>query len=332
MLTKRQNLVETMQGGHPDRFVKQFEAFGMVRGTPIDGPKVKKGETCVNNWGITYTWPENAPGGMPVNTTDTVVIKDIEHWKDYVRAPDLSHLAAADWEPQIAQMEAVDRSEQFAMVSIAPGIFEQCHHLSEIKTHLLNHYTNPEAVHELIEYLTEWELQLAEQYCTYLHPEGVFHHDDWGTQLSTFMSNDMFDEFYLPAYEQVYGYYKSHGAELIVHHSDSYAATLVPEMINMGVDIWQGVLTTNDIPALIDQYGGKITFMGGINSGVVDAPDWTPELVESEVRRACQENGKLYFIPNATQGGPLSIFPGVYDCVNDAIDHESELMFESCPV
>ena len=31
------------------------------------------------------------------------------------------------------------------------------------------------------------------------------------------------------------------GVDVIVHHSDSYAATLVPYMIEMGIDVWQGV-------------------------------------------------------------------------------------------
>lgn len=66
---------------------------------------------------------------------------------------------------------------------------------------------------------------------------------------------------------------------MIVHHSDSYAANLVLFMIEMGVDIWQGVMNTNNIPELIKEYGGKISFMGEIHSGLVDFPDWTPEVV-----------------------------------------------------
>ena len=35
MLTKRQNLIETMKGGNPDRFVNQYEALGLVMGSPF---------------------------------------------------------------------------------------------------------------------------------------------------------------------------------------------------------------------------------------------------------------------------------------------------------
>ena len=61
------------------------------------------------------------------------------------------------------------------------------------------------------------------------------------------------------------------------HHSDSYAATFVPAMIEMGIDVWQGCFSTNDLPTLIKKYGGKITFMGGIENCLVDFDGWTEE-------------------------------------------------------
>ena len=39
-------------------------------------------------------------------------------------------------------------------------------------------------------------------------------------------------------------------------------------MIEMGVDIWQGCLTTNNTPELIKN-GEKINFMGEIDNGLV---------------------------------------------------------------
>jgi uroporphyrinogen-III decarboxylase len=188
-------------------------------------------------------------------------------------------------------------------------------------------YEDPEAMHEMVDYITEYELKYAEGVTKYLKPDALFHHDDWGTQTSLFMSADMFDEFFLPAYKKIYAYYKSHGVELIVHHSDSYAAKLVPEMIEMGADIFQGCITSNNVPELVKQYGGKLSFMGDLNNGVLDKGDWTKELVRSEVERACRTNGKLYFIPCLTMSGPGSIFPGVYEAVDEEIDRMSRELF-----
>ena len=46
MLTKRQNLLETIRGGKPDRFVKQYEPFALVFGDPLmelAGPQPERG-------------------------------------------------------------------------------------------------------------------------------------------------------------------------------------------------------------------------------------------------------------------------------------------------
>lgn len=329
MLTKRQNLLETIRGGKPDRFVKQYEAFGMVIGNAFSkhNPSPKPGEeNVVNAWGVTRSWPKGTPGAFPVHKPDTIVIKDIEEWQKYVKVPQVVY-DAKEWEPFIEQAEKIDRKEQFVTPAIFPGVFEQCHYLLEIQECLMAFYENPDEMHELIDCITQFELDLAAEVVKYLKPDALFHHDDWGSQISTFISPDMFREFIKPAYMKIYGYYKSHGVELIIHHSDSYAATLVPDMIDMGIDIWQGVMTTNNIPELIKQYGGKISFMGGIDSATVDYEGWTQEKVAQEVRRACTECGKLYFIPNASQGLPVSTFPGVYEALDAEIDKCSKEMF-----
>lgn len=329
MLTRRQNLLETIRGGHPDRYVNQYEALGMLFGNPYTAasPNAEYGKPPVKNaWGVTMVWPEGTPGGFPIHDEEHIVCKDITHWRDYVKAPRLDY-SDAEWEPFIAEAEKVDRNEYFVTQFIAPGLFEQCHHLQEIQNALINFYEEPECTHELIEYLTEWELQYAEKICKYIKPDAIFHHDDWGSQTSTFMSPAMFEEFYLPGYKKIYGYYKSHGVELIVHHSDSYAATFVPYMIDMGVDIWQGVMTTNRIPELIEKYGGKISFMGGIDSAKVDYEGWSRNVIAREVKRACDENGKYYFIPNASIGLPTSTYDGVYNVITEEIDKYSKEVF-----
>ena len=329
MLTKKQNLLETIRGGNPDRFVNQYEFMSMILGSPfgLRNPNPKPGEhNVVNAWGVTRSWPAGLPGAFPVHTPDKIVIKDIEHWQDYVKVPNVIY-DAKEWEPFIAMAEKVDRNEQYATCFVAPGVFEQCHYLLEIQNCLIDFYEYPDEMHELIDCITQFELDYAAEVCKYIKPDALFHHDDWGSQTSTFISPEMFREFYQPAYQKIYGYYKEHGVELVVHHSDSYAATLVPDMIDMGIDIWQGVMTSNDIPKLIKEFGGKISFMGGIDSASIDHPGWTREEVAQEVRRACEECGKLYFIPGASQGLAMSTFPGVYEATSEEIDKMSREMF-----
>jgi uroporphyrinogen-III decarboxylase len=330
MLTKKQNLLETIRGGKPDRYVNMYEAFKIVKNSPYfanNPAPTKGGPDVVNAWGVTLSYPENTPGAFPVHKPEKIVIKDITHWRDYLKAPQVKYPESA-WEPYIAEIEKIDRNEYFVTPMIYPGLFEQTHYLLEIQNCLINFYEEPECMHELIDYLTDWELAYAEELCSHYHPDAIFHHDDWGSQISTFLSPEMFEEFYYPSYKKIYGYFKEHGVEVIMHHSDSYAATLVPMMIDMGIDIWQGVMNSNNIPELIKKYGGQITFMGGIDSATVDHPNWTLDEVKRETMNACKNCGTKYFIPCTSQGGPMSTFPGVYQAVSEEIDNQSKIYFK----
>ena len=51
MLTKRQNLLETIHGGKPDRYVNQYEAFAMLFNNPhsMHDPAPEYGKPPVKN-------------------------------------------------------------------------------------------------------------------------------------------------------------------------------------------------------------------------------------------------------------------------------------------
>ena len=319
MLTERQNFLEVVRHGKPDHYANQFRALALVMATPYGfGMPSYGAEDFVDDWGIHWAWPEGMPGGFPVHTPDKIVIKDIEEWRSYVKFPKVEY-TDEEWAPFVAMADGIDREKYLVTAMVAPGIFEMCHHLQEIQNCLMNFYEYPDEMHELIDALTDWELKKAEQLCKYIKPDAVFHHDDWGSHNSTFISPAMFREFIKPAYAKIYGYYKAHGVEVIIHHSDSYAATLVPDMIDVGIDVWQGPVSTNNVAELIKKYGDKITFMGCIDSAKVDFPGWTKEIVKQEVRKACDAFGTKV-IHGASQGGPMSSFPGMYDALTEAID------------
>ena len=330
MLTKRENMLEAIRGGKPDRFVNQFEAIEFIRATPYNRYNrgfPTPGSEVVNAWGVTIRFQENTPGPFPVHDEEHIVLKDVTQWRETVKFPSLD-FPKADWEECRKEVDKIDRKEKFASAMIAPGVFDHLHYLMGMEECLLSFYTEPDALKELIAAITDWEMEFARLYCEHLEPDMVFHHDDWGSHRSTFLSPEMFDEFIFPSYKKIYGYYKSHGVQLVVHHSDSYAATLVPYMIEMGIDVFQGCVDTNNVPELIKKYGGKIAFMGGINNGIVDVPGWTDELISKTVEGVCRDCGTLYFIPCCTAGGPASSYPGAFDAVTREIDRMSGEMFK----
>ncbi len=328
MLTIKQNFLETIHGGTPDRFVKQYEYLEMMvdpifLGTVGFCPQGGEGQ---NGWGVKIKFPEGVPGPFPCCEGEDKLIKDVTQWKEVLKAPPTKYPEEA-WAAFVEQANKIDRNEKFAAAMIVNGIFEKLHYFMGMEDTMINFYEEPEAMHELIDFLADWEIECAKETIAHLHPDALFHHDDWGSQRSTFLSPEMFDEFILPAYKKIYGFWKENGVELIVHHSDSYAATLVPEMIEMGIDVFQGAVDDNNIPEILKKYGGKISVHGGVNNGKVDTSDWTEEAVYAETKRMCDACGKLYFIPGLTAGGPGSTYPGVYEAVDKALDQLSKEIF-----
>lgn len=247
-------------------------------------------------------------------------------WESVVKTPP-TDFPDELWENTRKAYAELDRTEVYAG-PLMGGVFETVHSLMGMDSALLAFYEEPRAMHDLINVIVEWEMGYAKNLTANLHPDLLFHHDDWGSKLSTFMSVDMFKEFFFKQYQRLYRFYKDNGVEIIIHHSDSYAATLAPLMIEMGIDVWQGAVKENDIKYMIERYGQKLTIMSGIDTPDVDRPDWTREIIANTVRHACQTYGGKYFIPCQTQGGPYSTFEGVYNTISEEIDKMSKEMFQ----
>lgn len=328
MLTPRQNFYEAVKGGKPERFANQYEAIRLcLNPTFFHSPSPKYGEeNVVNAWGITKSFPFGTPGAFPVHTPDKIVIKDIEHWRDYVHAPSVE-CPQAEWDMVKAVYDSVDTNLAYKAAFVVPGLFEQCHNLGEMSNTLTNLMVYEDEMHDLISYLKDYELQVAELICDKLHPDCLFHHDDWGSRTSSFMNPNMFADFFVEPYKEIYGYYKSHGCELVIHHSDSYGANLVPSMIEMGIDVWQGCMSSNNLPELTEKYRGKIAFMGGFDGADYDKPDWNADEIRENVRKFLDENSASGFVPCIAQGGPGSVFEGVYETIMETIDDYNEQKF-----
>ncbi len=329
MLTARENFLETVKHGKPDRYVNQFEFMELVfNPTGLHNPTPKRGEIGVKNaWGVYNSFPEGVPASFPDHLDPAkILIKDIEEWKEVVKAPSLD-FPQAEWDIFAKMVEDTD-PRMASTAFIAPGLFEQTHHMCSMVEALMNYMTNPDEMHDLIKYLTDYEVRLAELVCEKMHPELLLHHDDWGSELQSFLRPEMFEEFFLEPYKAIYGTYHANGVKAVIHHSDSYGENLVPYMIEMGIDVWQGAMASNDIGAILEKYGDKICIMGGIDNKFVDFEGWTPEDCKKAAKDAIDKWGKYpSFIPCITQGGAGSVYPGAYDSLLDAIDEINKEKF-----
>ena len=230
MLSAIENLKETMKrDGHPDRFVNQYEFLHILLPDLYymgNRPRKPGSEGC-DGYGVFWRFREGQMGPLPVHDAEHTLIQDVCCWDEK-----LTRFPAAPEDPAYWAMlndmaaKAVP-GEQYATALYTQGIFERLHSLMGMEDAMIALYEEPEKVHELIDFLVAAELDFAKNIMD--HVPGVralLHHDDWGSNVNSFLSPAMFDEFITPAYKKIYGYWRERGVELIVHHSDSYAANL----------------------------------------------------------------------------------------------------------
>ena len=329
MLSPKQNVLETIKkDGHPDCLPVCFEAFRSIGGDPVfqfvRGNRIR-GTDSYDRWGTFISFPETQPAAVPIVTPENQVIQDIEHWRDYVHAPDLRANCSSGWEIALKNKAAIPEG-YFSMTVMGTGIFEQLHMLMTFEDTLMGFLAYPEEMHEIIEVITNYRLEYMKLIVEHLHPDVIMSHDDWGSERSLFMHPDTWRSFFKEPYRRLYDYLHSEGV-LVFHHADSFCEPLAEDMVDIGIDVWQGVLPTNDIPALTRQLDGRMALMGGISS-VIDRADATEAEIRAETRRALDAYGELKnFIPSYTYGGAGTIFPHVMPLIHDEIQRYNRERF-----
>ena len=322
MMTAKENFLELLKpDGQPERQLRQYEALHMCLNDPANtylrGNR-KRGTVSVDRWGTTISFPEDAPGPMPVTGDGLAVCPDVTRWRETVHAPDLAAHCTEGWAACRRQARAACGEEKLLAGFMGTGIFEQCHFLMGFEDTLTNLYEHPQEMHELIEYILEYRLGYVKLLIDNLRPDVIFSHDDWGTKDALFMKPEMWREFFKEPYRRFYGYIRSRGV-IAIHHADSYLVPIVEDMAEIGIQVWQGVLPENDIPALQQKLHGRLVLMGGMGAAI-DRADAAPEEIYGyamDTLRRCCPGG--HYIPSITYGLPGAVYPHVDEYIDRAI-------------
>lgn len=323
MSTPKEIFLELIKpDGQPERQLCQYEALHMCLTDPINtylrGNR-KRGSVSKDRWGTTISFPEDAPGPIPVHTPELSVCTDVTCWKETIHVPDLS-VCSEGWEEcRTRSRAAADAEGKLLAGFMGTGIFEQCHFLMGFEDTLTALYEHPDEMHELIETITQYRLDYVRRLIDGLQPDVIFSHDDWGTKNALFMKPGMWREFFKEPYRRFYGYIRSRGV-IAIHHADSYLVPIVDDMAEIGIQVWQGVLPENDIPALQAHLNGRLTLMGGFGAAI-DRKDATPEDILTYARGVLRRNCPGgHYIPSITYGLAGTVYPHVDTYLNQAVD------------
>ena len=112
--------------GRPERVLRQYEALHMCLYDPINtylrGNR-KRGSVTKDRWGTTISFPEDAPGAIPVHSDELTVCPDITRWQETVHAPDLAANCTEGWEECRSRARAAAGEQQLVAGFMGTGIF-----------------------------------------------------------------------------------------------------------------------------------------------------------------------------------------------------------------
>ena len=330
-MTPKEIFLETLKpDGKPERLLKQYEALCFLKNDPIRNYIYKgrniPGQTTVDPWGTTHVFLKGAPSSAPYVTEKNKVCPDITRWREYVHAPDLEAHCSEGWEACLEESKKACGDDRLLFGFMGIGLFEQLHFLMGFEDALINFKKHPQEMHELIDYILDYRMTYLEMLIDKTHPEGIFSHDDWGTVSYLFMRPQMWRDFFKEPYRKFYGYIRSKGM-IAIHHADSYLMPIVKDMPEIGIQVWQGVLPQNDIPALQAELNGSMVLMGGIG-GEIDREDSTEEEIRPYVRSALEKYAPGgHYIPSITYGAGGTIYKHVDPVINDEIEQYNQKHF-----
>lgn len=264
----------------------------------VDAFIPQDGKEHTDSWGTVRIFLPGAPGPHPHLTPENIVIKDIEKWEEQLTVPSINDL---DWSEARAQASSINRAEKLVCVFSPGGLFERSHFLMGVENALMNYLEYPDEMKALLRKIADNKIEFIKKVAEECHPDIIFYHDDWGTKQNVFLPPRVWREIIKPLQKEIADTIHDCGM-IYMHHADCICQPIVEDMVEIGVDIWQGVIPQNDIVEIQRITKGKLAMVGGIDGPKIDFENTTEDAIRAEVRRAIDTycpGGRFYpSIPN----------------------------------
>jgi uroporphyrinogen decarboxylase len=183
------------------------------------------------------------------------------------------------------------RDRAFIFGKLGMVLFERAWSIRGMVELMIDMVERPEFVHELLDrILLEWNLPIIDQQID-IGVDGFYFADDWGTSTGLMFSPQMWRTFIKPRLAMIFDHCHERGVYVGLH-SDGRIQALFPELIEIGLDIFNPLEPSVMDPMEMKKlYGDKLTFYGGVDVERT-MPYGTPDEVRAEVRELAEKLGQ----------------------------------------
>jgi uroporphyrinogen decarboxylase len=210
------------------------------------------------------------PRGNPL--ADAVAALRAYEWP----SPDDDRIASRIYEQALGW----NREETFLAGHHRDTLWEKTYMLMGMENALCCFTEEPGAIREIIHRIMDFQLGIAAHYAQ-VGVEIALLGDDLGTQRGLLMSPRMLQEFLVPEYRRLFGFYRERGIP-IMFHSCGHIEPVLDLFMDLGVDILNPIQeSANDLERVRAKTAGRMSLLGGVGSPIVMAGP--PERIRHEV-------------------------------------------------
>lgn len=171
--------------------------------------------------------------------------------------------------------------DNFRVARIGFSLFERAWTLRGMENLLCDMIAEPEFTDELLDLITQRNLQILDIALQY-DIDAMYFGDDWGQQKGLIMGPRAWRRFIKPRLDKLYGrVHASH--KYVIQHSCGDIRDIMPDMIELGLNVYQTFQPEIYGYDYAKQIYNKITIWGGISTQR-DLPVKTPEQIKQVTR------------------------------------------------
>lgn len=244
------------------------------------------GNVYIDEWGVGYAYGAFEHFAKMLHPMECFV--SVEQVRDF---PLPDYLADYRWEG-FAQRVREIKDKGYAAVFSAIQLFEPAWYLRGMEALLMDMMDNNEIAAECLDRITRISVGMCERLAE-AGIDMIVYGDDVGTQKRMMMSPGMWRRWIKPRTEAVIRAARRINPDVLCYyHSDGVIYDIIPDLIEIGVDILNPVQPECMDPVKIKHmYGDRLSFWGTIGIQTT-MPFGSPEQVEAVVKHMIETVGK----------------------------------------
>ncbi len=257
------------------------------KGNPFSGYYDDTSEISINYWGVGHR-----KGSVAHFTKMAHPMERFEKIEEFMAYPYPDNMDEYKWDIIPQKVKAIQESDLIAVASMEWTIFEIAWYLRGMDNFMMDMVLNPDLANAHLDRITAIRCESAKRYaaagCDVLRLG-----DDVSTQLSMMINPELWREFIKPRLARVISTAKGVNPELLIfYHGDGNLIKIIPDLIEIGIDILNPIQPECMDPVEIkNKYGNRLSLWGTLGTQTT-MPFGSPEEVVKVCERMIREAGK----------------------------------------